>query len=178
VTRIRKRCTLELESPRELVLRFHGAAGQNTPAAYEATTPTAEQIAARFGEGPIWLAEQEGDVVGTVSVCPNGHALHPEHGGSSRSPGARNRGGSPPGGRKLRGGPSLWPADARDHAVPPRRGGRSALIPMRELAGARSLDDGRSPAAGLARTRRARRFLAQLSGMVLGARRFERLRER
>jgi hypothetical protein len=70
VTRIRKRCTLELESPRELVLRFHGAAGQNTPAAYEATTPTAEQIAARFGEGPIWLAEQEGDVVGTVSVVP------------------------------------------------------------------------------------------------------------
>ena len=40
-----------------------------TPAAFEATTPPTEQIVARFGEGPLWVAELEGMIVGTVSAA-------------------------------------------------------------------------------------------------------------
>jgi ribosomal protein S18 acetylase RimI-like enzyme len=50
--------------------------GRYTPAAFTATTPTASQVADRFQEGPIWLAEQEGRVVGTVSVVPRSGDLY------------------------------------------------------------------------------------------------------
>jgi hypothetical protein len=36
------------------------------PAAFQATTPTADQIRSRLDEGPIWVAEQAGAVVGTI----------------------------------------------------------------------------------------------------------------
>ncbi len=39
-----------------------------TPAAFRATTPTAEQLRARWSEGPVWIAELEHAVVGTVSA--------------------------------------------------------------------------------------------------------------
>ena len=41
-----------------------------TEEAFEYTTPDAEIIRARFDEGPIWIAEQDGVVVGTVSGLP------------------------------------------------------------------------------------------------------------
>jgi ribosomal protein S18 acetylase RimI-like enzyme len=42
-----------------------------TPAAFRATTPPKEQIAERFAEGPIWVAELEGAIVGTVAAVPH-----------------------------------------------------------------------------------------------------------
>ena len=47
-----------------------------TPAAFAATTPSAEQVTERLQEGPIWLAEQDGQVVGTVSVVPRSEELY------------------------------------------------------------------------------------------------------
>ncbi|MGQ0642967.1 MAG: GNAT family N-acetyltransferase [Gemmatimonadaceae bacterium] len=40
-----------------------------TPAGFRATTPAASEIERRFAEGPIWVAESAGYVVGTVSAC-------------------------------------------------------------------------------------------------------------
>jgi len=39
-----------------------------TPAAFKATTPSADEIVERFAEGPIWIAELAGAIVGTVSA--------------------------------------------------------------------------------------------------------------
>lgn len=39
-----------------------------SPDAFRAVTPTATEIAARFAEGPIWIAEYGGSAVGTVSA--------------------------------------------------------------------------------------------------------------
>lgn len=41
-----------------------------TEEAFLATTPTAEQIAVRMTEGPVWVAQHNGVIVGTVSVVP------------------------------------------------------------------------------------------------------------
>jgi GNAT superfamily N-acetyltransferase len=47
-----------------------------TPGGYAATTPSAEQIRARWDEGPVWVAVREGRVVGTVSAVPRGRELY------------------------------------------------------------------------------------------------------
>jgi GNAT superfamily N-acetyltransferase len=47
-----------------------------TPAAFRATTPPADQIRARMAEGPVWVAERDGQVVGTVSAVPRGGELY------------------------------------------------------------------------------------------------------
>jgi ribosomal protein S18 acetylase RimI-like enzyme len=47
-----------------------------TPGGFAATTPTAAQIAARWHEGPVWVALQNGVIVGTVSAVPKGDALY------------------------------------------------------------------------------------------------------
>jgi len=47
-----------------------------TPAAFDATTPPKEQILERFGQGPIWVAEVEGAMVGTVSAVPRSTELY------------------------------------------------------------------------------------------------------
>jgi ribosomal protein S18 acetylase RimI-like enzyme len=47
-----------------------------TPPAFSATTPTAEQIAERFAEGPIWIAELADVIVGTVTTVPKGTELY------------------------------------------------------------------------------------------------------
>ena len=47
-----------------------------TEEAFLATTPTAEQIAVRMKEGSVWIAENDGDIVGTVSVVPRGDDLY------------------------------------------------------------------------------------------------------
>jgi N-acetylglutamate synthase-like GNAT family acetyltransferase len=47
-----------------------------TRAAFNATTPSTEQIAERFAEGPIWIAEVADTVVGTVAAVPLGTELY------------------------------------------------------------------------------------------------------
>src|SRR6478609_21830 len=47
-----------------------------TPGGFAATTPTAEQIEARWDEGPVWIALQNGVIVGTVSAVPTGESLY------------------------------------------------------------------------------------------------------
>ncbi|MGH2521858.1 MAG: GNAT family N-acetyltransferase [Anaerolineales bacterium] len=47
-----------------------------TPEAFAATTPTAAQLQKRWHEGPVWVAEQNGVIVGTVSVVPRSEALY------------------------------------------------------------------------------------------------------
>ena len=47
-----------------------------TPAAFSETTPAANQIAERFAEGPIWIAELGDTVVGTISAVPHGLELY------------------------------------------------------------------------------------------------------
>jgi ribosomal protein S18 acetylase RimI-like enzyme len=47
-----------------------------TPAAFRATTPTTDQIQSRMAEGPVWVAERNGQVVGTVSAVPRGGELY------------------------------------------------------------------------------------------------------
>jgi GNAT superfamily N-acetyltransferase len=41
-----------------------------TAAGFRATTPTPDQLRARWAEGPAWVAEHEGTVVGTVAAVP------------------------------------------------------------------------------------------------------------
>ncbi len=47
-----------------------------TPQAFQATTPTAEQIRNRMNEGPVWVAVDQGTVVGTVSAVPKRTSLY------------------------------------------------------------------------------------------------------
>lgn len=47
-----------------------------TPAAFAATTPTAARVRDRLREGPIWVAEQLGVVLGTVSAVPRPAELY------------------------------------------------------------------------------------------------------
>lgn len=47
-----------------------------TPGAFEATTPNADAIRPRFDEGPIWIAELDGEAVGTVSGLPEGERFY------------------------------------------------------------------------------------------------------
>lgn len=47
-----------------------------TEEAFLATTPNAEQIAVRMTQGPVWIAEYDGTMVGTVSVVPRGDDLY------------------------------------------------------------------------------------------------------
>ncbi|HST06407.1 MAG TPA: GNAT family N-acetyltransferase [Chloroflexia bacterium] len=47
-----------------------------TPGGFAATTPTTEQIAARWHEGPVWVALLNSDIVGTVSAVLEGDSLY------------------------------------------------------------------------------------------------------
>jgi putative acetyltransferase len=47
-----------------------------TPEGFSATTPTADEIRSRFAEGPIWVVELDGLIVGTVSVLVRGEGLY------------------------------------------------------------------------------------------------------
>lgn len=47
-----------------------------TAGAFEYTTPTAEVIRPRFDEGPVWVAEFDGSVVGTVSGLPEAERFY------------------------------------------------------------------------------------------------------
>jgi putative acetyltransferase len=47
-----------------------------TPEGFAATAITSEQIIARMGEGPIWVAVRGEEIVGTVSVVANAGSLY------------------------------------------------------------------------------------------------------
>jgi ribosomal protein S18 acetylase RimI-like enzyme len=47
-----------------------------TPDAFVVVTPPADEVAGRFDEGPIWVAVNEGEIVGTVSVIPEPEWLY------------------------------------------------------------------------------------------------------
>ncbi len=47
-----------------------------TDGAFEYTTPNADAIRPRFDEGPIWIAELDGEAVGTVSGLPEGDRFY------------------------------------------------------------------------------------------------------
>ena len=47
-----------------------------TSGAFEYTTPKADGIRPRFQEGPVWIAEMDGDAVGTVSGLPDGERFY------------------------------------------------------------------------------------------------------
>lgn len=47
-----------------------------TPAAFQATTPTADQTRARWHEGPVWVAVQTKVIVGTVAAAPKASGLY------------------------------------------------------------------------------------------------------
>ena len=49
---------------------------QYTSGAFEYTTPDADAINPRFDEGPIWIAELNGEAVGTVSGLPDGDRFY------------------------------------------------------------------------------------------------------
>jgi len=50
---------------------------QYTPAGFAATTPSPTEVLRRIEEGPVWLAEVESEVVGTVSaVLREGSVLY------------------------------------------------------------------------------------------------------
>jgi ribosomal protein S18 acetylase RimI-like enzyme len=55
---------------------FTGFEASYTALAFAATTPTPEEVAGRFAEGPIWVAAQDDWVLGTVSVVPQGRDLY------------------------------------------------------------------------------------------------------
>jgi ribosomal protein S18 acetylase RimI-like enzyme len=55
---------------------FSGFEASYTALAFAATTPTPEEVAGRFAEGPIWVAVQADRVLGTVSVVPQGRGLY------------------------------------------------------------------------------------------------------
>lgn len=50
--------------------------GEYTAGAFEYTTPKADAIRPRFDEGPIWIAEMDGEAVGTVSGMPDGERFY------------------------------------------------------------------------------------------------------
>lgn len=47
-----------------------------TPGGFAATTPTAKQITARWHEGPVWISLLNSQIIGTVSVVPDGDSLY------------------------------------------------------------------------------------------------------
>jgi GNAT superfamily N-acetyltransferase len=49
---------------------------QYTPAAFAATTPTSDQIQKRWSEGPVWVAAQGDQLVGTISAVPKSEGLY------------------------------------------------------------------------------------------------------
>jgi len=46
------------------------------PAAFAATTPTSNQIRARWDEGPVWVAVQNENLIGTVAAVPKSADLY------------------------------------------------------------------------------------------------------
>lgn len=59
-----------------LYAAFSAFESEYTPEAFAIVTPSAEEIAPRFAEGPIWVAERFDRVIGTVSVSTEPEGLY------------------------------------------------------------------------------------------------------
>jgi len=77
------RCTVRLATPDDAadiagLLRdaFDVYRPLYTSEAFTATAPPAERIRARWSDGPVWMALQDGRAVGTVSAVPRGPQLY------------------------------------------------------------------------------------------------------
>lgn len=67
----------DAESISKVLFEAFGVYRENyTPEAFEVVTPKADEVAGRFAEGPMWVAEMEGDVVGTVSLTTEQEGLY------------------------------------------------------------------------------------------------------
>lgn len=61
-----------------------------TDEAFEVVTPKPEEVAERFAEGPIWVAELDNEIVGTVSLTTEPEGLYVRS--LAVSPSAQGRG--------------------------------------------------------------------------------------
>lgn len=92
-----------------------------TPAGFAATTPSADQIRERWNEGPVWVAVQNGDIVGTVAVVPKGSgSICSKYGCSSRCKRTGDRWGTVERDRALCNQSSSHKSVPQHHAVPKR----------------------------------------------------------
>jgi len=67
----------DAEAIAAVLLEAFGVYRENyTPEAFEAVTPNAEKILTRFAEGPQWVAEIDGNVVGTASLRTDPEGLY------------------------------------------------------------------------------------------------------
>ena len=53
-----------------LFAAFSQFENQYTPESFAIVTPPVDEIATRFVEGPLWVAERDDEIVGTVSRQP------------------------------------------------------------------------------------------------------------
>ena len=67
----------ESEAVADLIYEaFRPFENEYTPGAFEYTTPKVEEVRRRFEEVPIWIAEIDGEAVGTVSGMPDGDRFY------------------------------------------------------------------------------------------------------
>jgi N-acetylglutamate synthase-like GNAT family acetyltransferase len=67
----------DAEAIAKVLAEAFGAYRDNyTPEAFEIVTPLADEIVKRFDEGPQWVAEIGGRIVGTVSVTTGSEGLY------------------------------------------------------------------------------------------------------
>jgi putative intracellular protease/amidase len=73
---IRPATSRDAESISRMLLEtFSGYSKNYAPDAAELLTPTSEQVMVRLEEGPIWVAEIEGEIVGSVSLRTESEGL-------------------------------------------------------------------------------------------------------
>lgn len=61
---------------RVLIEAFATIREHYTDSAFAAVTPNADEVKRRFEEGPIWVAELDGEIVGTVSLTTEPEGLY------------------------------------------------------------------------------------------------------
>src|ERR1043165_7683590 len=67
----------DTEAIAEVLREAFGVYRENyTPEAFEAVTPTPDKILTRFAEGPQWVAEIDGNVIGTASLRTDPEGLY------------------------------------------------------------------------------------------------------
>ena len=65
------------EAIADVLLRAFGTFREHdTPEAFAAVTPSADEVESRFAEGPIWVAVLDGEIVGSVSLTTEAEGLY------------------------------------------------------------------------------------------------------
>jgi ribosomal protein S18 acetylase RimI-like enzyme len=59
-----------------LALAFAEYRAMYTPRAFAVTTPEPDELRGRWNQGPVWVADQDGDVIGTLSAVVQGRDLY------------------------------------------------------------------------------------------------------